>query len=69
MIHPTSANNNTKVVRILDVCARVAFCGSDTTCERVLDDQDPRTNRSLNLKRAESLQLIPARSIQSPIAR
>ena len=68
MIHPTLANNDPEVVRILDVCALIAFSDSDPTYERVLDHRDPRTDRSLKLKRAESLHFIPARSIQSPIA-
>ena len=69
MIHPTLASNDPEVVRILDVCALIAFSDSDPTRDQVFDHRDPQTDRSLKLKRAESPQFIPARSIQSPIAR
>lgn len=69
MIHSMLARNQHQAVRILDVCAPVVFCGSDWARDQVPDSQDPRPHRSRSLQSAESLQFVPTRSNQSPIAR
>ena len=69
MIRPALASNDPDVLRILDVCVRIAFSDSHPTHDDVQNHQDPRTHRSLNPKRAESPHFIPTRSIQSPVAR
>jgi hypothetical protein len=69
MIYPALASNDPDLVHILDVCVLIAFSDSHPTHDHVLNHEDPRTDHSLKLKRAESLPFIPTRSIQSPIAR
>jgi len=69
MIHLALASSDPDVVRILDVCVLMSSSDSRSTHNRVLHHRDPRTDRSLKLKGATSPQPIPARSIQSPIAR
>ena len=47
MTHPKLASKGPQTVRILDVCALVAFYGSDLARNQLFDDQDSRFNRSL----------------------